>query len=34
MNPPEFYGSRVEEDPQKFIDDIQKVTQIMGVSPV
>lgn len=34
MNPPEFYGSRVEEDPQEFIDDIQKVMQIMGVSPI
>lgn len=34
MNPPEFYGSKTEDDPQEFLDDIQKVTLIMGVTPV
>lgn len=32
MNPPEFHGSKVEEDPQRFIDEVYKVLAIMGVS--
>ncbi|XP_049381238.1 uncharacterized protein LOC125845746 [Solanum stenotomum] len=32
MNPPKFYGSKVEEDPQRFIDEVYKVLTIMGVS--
>nr|ABI34336.1 hypothetical protein SDM1_41t00011 [Solanum demissum] len=32
MNPPMFYGSKVEEDPQGFIDEVFKVLDAMGVS--
>ena len=32
MNPPIFYGSKVEEDPQGFIDEVFKVLDAMGVS--
>ena len=32
MNPPEFYGSKVEEDPNGFIDEVYKKLAIMGVS--
>ncbi|KAK4718155.1 hypothetical protein R3W88_016493 [Solanum pinnatisectum] len=32
IKPPEFYGSKVEEDPQKFIDEVYKDFAIMGVS--
>uniref|UniRef100_M1E137 Cen12_3 n=1 Tax=Solanum tuberosum TaxID=4113 RepID=M1E137_SOLTU len=28
MNPPEFYGSKVEKDPQEFIDEVYKVLAI------
>ena len=31
MNPPKFHGSIVEEDPQRFIDEVYKVRAIMGV---
>ena len=34
MNPPEFYGSKVEEDPKEFIDEVYKVLVIMGVTSV
>ena len=34
MNPPELYGTRVEEDPQEFIDQVLKVVTIMGVTSV
>ncbi|WMV54708.1 hypothetical protein MTR67_048093 [Solanum verrucosum] len=34
MNPPEFYGSKVEEDPQEFIDEVYKIMIIMGVTQV
>jgi len=34
MNPPEFYGSKVEEDPQEFIDKVYKVLTIMGMTLV
>ena len=32
MNPPTFYGSKVEEDPQKFIDEVYKIILSMGLS--
>ncbi|WMV25522.1 hypothetical protein MTR67_018907 [Solanum verrucosum] len=32
MNPPEFYGLKVEEDPQEFIEGIQNMMDIMGVT--
>ncbi|WMV19107.1 hypothetical protein MTR67_012492 [Solanum verrucosum] len=34
MNPPEFHGSKVEEDPQEFAEGIQKIVDIMGVTSV
>ncbi|WMV50003.1 hypothetical protein MTR67_043388 [Solanum verrucosum] len=34
MNPPKIYGSKVEEDPQEFIDEVYKILDIMGVAPV
>jgi len=33
MNPPMFFGSKVEEDPQGFIDEIFKMLDAVGVSP-
>ena len=32
MNPHTFYGSKVEEDPQEFIDEIYKILYAMGFS--
>ena len=32
MNPPTFFGSTVEENPQGFIDEVFKVLDAMGVS--
>lgn len=32
INPPLFLGSNSEEDPQEFLDIVQKVTDIMGVT--
>ena len=32
MNPPTFYGSKVDEDPKKFLDEIYKVLYAMGVT--
>ena len=32
MNQPKFSGTKVEEDPQEFLDQVQKVTNIMGVT--
>ena len=32
MNPPNLYGSKVEEDPQGFIDEVFYVLDAMGVS--
>ncbi|XP_049346806.1 uncharacterized protein LOC125811345 [Solanum verrucosum] len=32
MNPPTFFGSKVEEDPQMFVDEVFKVLEAMGVS--
>ncbi|WMV30312.1 hypothetical protein MTR67_023697 [Solanum verrucosum] len=34
MNPSDFHGSKVDEDPQEFIDEIYKIVEIMGVSMV
>ncbi|TMX05034.1 hypothetical protein EJD97_003169, partial [Solanum chilense] len=34
MNPPTLYGSKVEEDPQGFIDKVFKVLDAMGVSSI
>ena len=31
MNPPTFYGSKVDEDPQEFIDEVYKTLYAMGV---
>lgn len=31
MNPPKFYGSKVEEDPQEFVDEVYKILDIMGM---
>ena len=32
MNPPTFYGSRVDEYPQEFIDDVWNILFSMGLS--
>ena len=32
MNPPTSYGSKFEEDPQVFIDEIYKILLAMGLS--
>lgn len=34
MNPLEFLGSKLDEDPHKFIDEIVKITQVMEVNGV
>ncbi|WMV32192.1 hypothetical protein MTR67_025577 [Solanum verrucosum] len=34
MNPSKFHGSKVQEDPQEFIDEMYKVLMIMGMTPV
>ena len=34
MNPPEFYGSKVDEDQNGFIDQVYKLLAIMGVSSI
>ena len=31
MNPPIFIGSKVEENPQVFLDKVYKIVHIMGV---
>ncbi|WMV50145.1 hypothetical protein MTR67_043530, partial [Solanum verrucosum] len=33
MNPPTFNGSKVDENPQGFIEEVFKVIDAMGVSP-
>ena len=33
MNPPVFCGSKVDEDPQEFIDEVYKILVIMDVRP-
>ena len=32
MSPQEFHGSKVDEDPQAFIDEVSRVVTIMGVT--
>ena len=32
MNPPTFYGSKVDEHPQEFIDEVSKILLDMGLS--
>lgn len=32
MNPLTFYGSRVDEDPQEFVDEVYKILFAMGLS--
>ncbi|XP_069147061.1 uncharacterized protein [Solanum lycopersicum] len=32
-NPPTFHGTKVDEDPQGFIDEVFKVVYVMGVTP-
>lgn len=32
MNPPNFHRSKVDEDPQKFVEGVKKITEIMGLS--
>ena len=32
MNPPTFDGSKVEEDPQEFIDETYKILYSMGLT--
>ena len=32
MNPPTFHGTKVDEDPQGFIDEVFKVVDSMGVN--
>ena len=32
MNPLTFYGSKVEEDPQDFIDEVYKILYVMGLT--
>ncbi|KAK4731588.1 hypothetical protein R3W88_024576 [Solanum pinnatisectum] len=34
MNPPMFLGSKVEEDPQDFLDEVYKVVNAMGVTSI
>ena len=34
MNLMEFYGSKIDKDPQDFIDEVYKVLDIMGVTLV
>ncbi|XP_049356909.1 uncharacterized protein LOC125821531 [Solanum verrucosum] len=34
MNPPEFHGSKVREDPYEFMEEVLKILDIMGVSLV
>ena len=32
MNPPTFYGSKIDEDPQEFIDEVSKILLAMVLS--
>ncbi len=34
MNPLSFHGSKFDKDPQEFIDQVQKVIDIMGVTSI
>jgi len=33
MNPSKFYGSKMDENTQKFVKRIQKIIEIMGIMP-
>ncbi|WMV46475.1 hypothetical protein MTR67_039860, partial [Solanum verrucosum] len=32
MNPPYFLGSKIGDDPQKFIDEVKKVVEVMQLT--
>ena len=32
MNPPEFLGSQIGEDPQHFVDEVKKIFGVMSVN--
>ena len=32
MNPPTFYGSKVDEEPQEFINEVYNILYTMGMS--
>ncbi|KAF3632361.1 hypothetical protein FXO37_27514 [Capsicum annuum] len=34
MNPPKFTGTKVEEDPQEFVDEMEKICKVMHVDEV
>ena len=34
MNPPEFEGSKFDEDPMQFINECYRIVAIMGVLPL
>ena len=34
INPPTFYKSKVDEDPQEFIDEVSKILLVMGCPQV
>jgi len=34
MNPSKFYGPKVKEDPQEFINEVYKIIAIKGVTPI
>ena len=34
MNPPKFTGTKVEEDPQEFVDEMEKIFRVMYVDTV
>ena len=34
MNPPSYHRSKSDEDPQEFIDQVQKVIDIMGSTSI
>ena len=34
MNPPKFIGTKVEEDPQELVDEIEKIFKVMHVDEV
>ena len=34
MNPPKFTGTKVEEDPQEFVDEIEKIFKLMHMDEV
>lgn len=31
MNPPKFFGTKVEEDPQEFMDEMEKIFRVIHV---